>query len=835
MASLWANDNGEQWRMSAPNISVGKGRAKDRAHHATVVRKTVLIASDTAENLNHIRASLVGYDLTIIATNGGLQALETSDAQLEPSVILLDFGFGGSGLEVCRQLRKHGATAEIPVILITPPDDANARCAGFAAGAIDCISTAIESAELVARVEAQLTAQSAREYLLRRNEQLNTALASMGQGVCLFNADSRLVLCNDRYAEVYGLDPAALYVGQSLAEILRLRDEVDGCSTMSTQEYLAWADATNAGEVPQTWEKELKSGKIIRGYHQRTADGGWLSTHEDITQAWLAEKSLADARAQAERAEQETRDAHTRLLSAFDVVPEGLVLFDADDRFVMWNPRYEQLYAESGGALFKGMRFEDRLRAGLERQQYPEAIGREEEWLSERVAWHAAPKSSHEQRLPGNRWVRIDERRVADGGSIGIRVDITDLKMREASFRLLFEGNPLPMWVHDPESLRFLDVNQAAIDHYGYDRTRFLSMTLLDILSMEDHERVKAAVGGSGAEGEANSSQRHRKANGAQIDVLTYSSQLAFDNHVATMLAVVDISERKRAEEALLQHRDKLEETVRCRTAEIARQAAELERMLEQERQINQLQRQFVTMASHEFRTPLSIIDGAAQRLVRRKDAITSDFLKEKTEQIRSAVSRMLELMESILAAGRLDHGRIEILQKPCALRDIISTCSARQESIRRSHRFLFDLDRLPSAIYGDRAALEQVFTNLFSNAVKYAPNSPNIYVTGWQRDEHAYITVRDEGIGIDADDLPKMFERYFRARSSTGIAGTGIGLNLVKQVVELHCGEIRVDSVKGEGTVFTVKLPIAGSVPTSVGATQTSSQVLATQARANP
>lgn len=276
------------------------------------------------------------------------------------------------------------------------------------------------------------------------------------------------------------------------------------------------------------------------------------------------------------------------------------------------------------------------------------------------------------------------------------------------------------------------------------------------------------------------------------------------------VLTYVDVTARKKAERDLLQHRDHLEETVRHRTEEIARQAEELERLLVQERHINELQRQFVAMTSHEFRTPLAIIDGAAQRLVRRKLGMTPDFVAEKAEQIRSSVSRMLELMESILSAGRLDHGRITITHADCSLADIIRTCSARQSAIRKSHHFRLDLDRLPATIAADRTALEQVFTNLFSNAVKYAPDSPDIYVTGWQDGDTIVIAVRDEGIGIDADDLPRMFQRYFRARTSTGIAGTGIGLNFVQQIIELHGGTIWVESSKGKGTTFSFTLPIA-------------------------
>lgn len=275
------------------------------------------------------------------------------------------------------------------------------------------------------------------------------------------------------------------------------------------------------------------------------------------------------------------------------------------------------------------------------------------------------------------------------------------------------------------------------------------------------------------------------------------------------VLTYVDITARKKAERALLEHRDELERTVETRTAEIGRQAAELQRMLEHERLINELQRQFVAMASHEFRTPLAIIDGAAHRLLRRKGEISADYVSEKAEQIRTSVARMVELMESILSTGRLEDGKIEITPGPCSLRAIVEDCCTRQGYIKSGHSFHLDLARLPGEIVADGSALRQVVTNLLSNAVKYAPRAPDIHVSGWQENGMVHVAVRDEGIGIDADDLPKMFQRYFRARSSSGIAGTGIGLNLVKQILELHGGSIAVTSKKGEGSTFTFSLPL--------------------------
>ncbi|WGR90819.1 EAL domain-containing protein (plasmid) [Bradyrhizobium sp. ISRA443] len=288
-----------------------------------------------------------------------------------------------------------------------------------------------------------------------------------------------------------------------------------------------------------------------------------------VTKPFQSEELLARVRThltlratqqQAKQAEREARQAHARLLDALEVIPEGLAVFDADDRYVLWNKRYAQLYAASCDKIAKGMKFEETLRAGLARGQFPDAIGHEAEWLADRLARHAKPHCEHEQRLPGDRWLRIEERRTADGGSVGVRIDITDLKLREESFRLLFEGNPIPMWVYDRESLKIVAVNNAAVDHYGYSREKFVSMSILDIRPREDRDDVVAAV----ATNESGSVRddrcwRHLKADGTLIDVSIYSRKLRYAGREAALIAAIDITERKRAEQELSDTREFLD------------------------------------------------------------------------------------------------------------------------------------------------------------------------------------------------------------------------------------------------------------------------------------
>ncbi|MVO93255.1 MULTISPECIES: sensor histidine kinase [Rhizobium] len=263
------------------------------------------------------------------------------------------------------------------------------------------------------------------------------------------------------------------------------------------------------------------------------------------------------------------------------------------------------------------------------------------------------------------------------------------------------------------------------------------------------------------------------------------------------------------SQEQLTHHRNHLEEMVADRTAEIERQREELDRLLVHERQVNALQRQFVAMASHEFRTPLAIIDAAAQRLCRSTTNVSGDYVHEKAGVIRSAVVRMVDLMESILASGRLETGQITLKRSEGDLKAVLVTCCDRQRHLSRTHVFHLDLEPIPDVLTFDRSAMEQVFTNLISNAVKYSPNAPDIYVRARADDKTVEIAISDSGIGMDAEDLPKLFQPYYRARSATGIAGTGIGLNVVKQVIELHGGTVEVTSELGKGTTFTILLPI--------------------------
>jgi diguanylate cyclase (GGDEF)-like protein/PAS domain S-box-containing protein len=253
-------------------------------------------------------------------------------------------------------------------------------------------------------------------------------------------------------------------------------------------------------------------------------------------------------RAEAEAAIAEARKSHERLREAIDILPQGIVFLDADGRYILWNKKYSEIYNRSSDLFEHGARLQDTIRIGVERGDYPEAAGREEEWIAERLTRLYQPGERHEQTLADGRVILIEERLTEDGGVIGLRVDITELKQREASFRLLFDSNPVPMIVCALDGERILGVNDAAVEHYGYSRAEFEKLTIRNLQAF-DSELPWA--GDHSSDEQTARTWKHVRADGALIDLAIYSRQLVYGDQPAMLLALMDITERKRAEARL--------------------------------------------------------------------------------------------------------------------------------------------------------------------------------------------------------------------------------------------------------------------------------------------
>jgi two-component system OmpR family sensor kinase len=242
----------------------------------------------------------------------------------------------------------------------------------------------------------------------------------------------------------------------------------------------------------------------------------------------------------------------------------------------------------------------------------------------------------------------------------------------------------------------------------------------------------------------------------------------------------------------------------------LALQTTMLQEKLAQEQRVTVLQRNFVSMASHEFRTPLAIIDGHTQRLISTHDRLTADELVERARKVRSMVRRMSQLIDNLIGSARLIDGPIELYYHPTRLDLTVlvrESCHLQQE-LTPDARIIESADARQFIVYGDATLLGQLFSNLLSNAVKYSPDGGLIRVSAAHEAAHITVVIEDHGIGIPETDRERIFERYYRCSNTSGIGGSGVGLSLVKSIVDLHKGSITLESREGEGSRFTLRLP---------------------------
>jgi two-component system, OmpR family, sensor kinase len=242
----------------------------------------------------------------------------------------------------------------------------------------------------------------------------------------------------------------------------------------------------------------------------------------------------------------------------------------------------------------------------------------------------------------------------------------------------------------------------------------------------------------------------------------------------------------------------------------LAQQASMLEERLAHEQRLTELQRNFVSMASHEFRTPLTIIDGHAQRLIRTSDRAGAEEIADRAGKVRGAVLRMTSLIDNLLNSSRLFDGGAGLYYHPVEI-DLAAllhdVCQLHREISPRS-QIGEDFGGQPLRVIGDAKLLFQVFSNLLANAIKYSPGGGLIKIGGKAEAGQVVVTVEDRGIGIPENDRERLFARYSRGSNVSGIVGTGVGLYLVKMVIDLHRGAVAVESREGEGSRFTVRLP---------------------------
>jgi signal transduction histidine kinase len=264
-----------------------------------------------------------------------------------------------------------------------------------------------------------------------------------------------------------------------------------------------------------------------------------------------------------------------------------------------------------------------------------------------------------------------------------------------------------------------------------------------------------------------------------------------------------EIEELNAALEAKVEQRTRqLQETL----AVLQHSRDELEKALSKEKELSDLKTRFVSMASHEFRTPLSTILSSAS-LVGKYTLTEEQNKRDKhIQRIRSAVSNLTDILNEFLSIGKLEEGRIQVNPSEFNLRQHTELVCNEMQSILKPGQHIRVGHRGPETVTLDLSLFRNIIINLVSNAIKFSPEGAAIDVETEVDGGRSSIRVRDHGIGISEDDRKHLFERFFRGKNATNIQGTGLGLHIVSKYAELMHGSIGVESELEQGTTFTVQ-----------------------------
>lgn len=320
--------------------------------------------------------------------------------------------------------------------------------------------------------------------------------------------------------------------------------------------------------------------------------------------------------------------------------------------------------------------------------------------------------------------------------------------------------------------------------------------------------------------------------NGQEFPVeisLSYSE--AKGNFIAIAF-ISDISWRKKSEVALKQSEEQLivyaselEKKVQTRTEDLNSSIKKLEnevferkkaeeeirKLLARERELNDLKSKFVSIASHEFRTPLSSVLSSIALIEQYKQKGELDKIDKHTQRVRSSVNHLTSILNDFLSLGKLEEGKVDVENHPVDLHVLFEDIREEMKAIlKEGQEILIDFGMDNKVLVTDVRILRNILFNLISNASKYSDVQKKIVVAINTKGKLLNISIKDEGLGIPEGDQKYLFERFFRASNVSNIQGTGLGLTIVKRYVELLSGRLTFSSEHNKGSVFTVTLPVS-------------------------
>lgn len=403
-------------------------------------------------------------------------------------------------------------------------------------------------------------------------------------------------------------------------------------------------------------------------------------------------------------------------------------------------------------------------------------------------------------------------------------------------FEALFNYATIGIVVTDAQG-SIINFNRKAESDFGYTKEEVLGKPV-DILlpqslkSKHEHYRSGFYKHPSPRAMGAGRDLFGLKKDGSVFPVEVSLSNYTIENSIFVIAFVIDITIRKNSEEIQLAQKNELERVskevkqlnaglekkiedrtkmLRETLTALEKSKGELSEALKTEKELGELKSRFVSMASHEFKTPLSTILSSSYLLEQYNNIDAPEKRIKHIERIKNAVGDMKNILDDFLSLDKLDEGLIKADIKPMSAEDCVKefhlVISEMQINLKPGQQINFKYTG-NSEVMLDKHLLRNICMNLLSNATKFSPEASVINITAGFNPDSFNLSVQDYGIGVPESDKQHLFERFFRAKNAFNIQGTGLGLHIVAKYIELMNGDITIESKLDEGTTFTIRIP---------------------------
>lgn len=364
-------------------------------------------------------------------------------------------------------------------------------------------------------------------------------------------------------------------------------------------------------------------------------------------------------------------------------------------------------------------------------------------------------------------------------------------------------------------------LNPAALELFGYGREELVGMNISVLMPEPDHSRHDGYLSRYEHTGQKHIIGIGREVSGKRKDGSVFPfrlgvSEIKFSDRKIYTGFIHDLSKEKANEEQIKSYTEKLEVKIKERTQDLVKLVSELEMakenmcaLFQKEKELNQLKTRFVSMASHEFRTPLSAIQLSASLIDKYTTKQDVASVEKHTLKIKNSINNLTTILNDFLSLEKLEAGKVEASVQAFNIISFAEEIAEEMQMMtKQNQHIIYEHTGTTAEVYLDPNLLKNCIINLISNSIKYSGEDTLIQFNSILKDDELILEVKDNGIGIPAADQGNLFEPFFRAHNTGDIPGTGLGLNIVKRYVGLMNGTVTCNSEQHSGTVFTLIFP---------------------------